>query len=184
MPRPGIVLGAILPVVLSAIPGWGHIWVRRYTRGLALFLAFFAVSDTAFLTYQTAAGEDARATARVVGLGLGAAIWAFSLVDIVRIAVWLRSKTVRDRRAALFRKTVIHFLRGEHAQAEESIRRMLRIDPYDVPALTYLGMVRRDAGRHDDALRTFRKAARCGPDEGWSAEIEHEIDVVRMETSG
>lgn len=178
MPRPGIVFGAIVPIVLSVVPGWGHIWVRRHTRGLAIFLVFFALADIAFLVYQTSE-EPVRTDAMNVGLGLCAGIWTFAMVDIARIAIWLRSTTMRDRRTALFRKMVIHFLRGEHAQAEESIRRMLRINPYDVPALTYLGMVRRDAGRLDEALRAFKKAMRSQPDSGWSAEIEHEIDLVR-----
>ena len=79
--------------------------------------------------------------------------------DITRIAVWQQSASVQNRRAVLFRKMVIHYMRGEHAQAEDSVRRMLRIDPYDVPVLAWLGTIHRDAGRRSDALRAFKKAA-------------------------
>ena len=182
MPRLGLFLRAIIPTVLSVVPGWGHIWVRRHTRGLAIFLTFFAVANAAFLINQLGP-QEMRTTAIRIALVICVGLWAFCFGDIIRIAVWLRSHTVQERRAGLFRKMVIHVLRGEHAQAEDSIRRMLRIDPYDVPALTYLGIVRRDLGRRDEAVRVLKKALRCRPDAVWTAEIEHEIRLVQGGTA-
>ena len=43
MKRHSSATSVVIPLLLSTVPGWGHIWVRRNTRGLALFLLFFSL---------------------------------------------------------------------------------------------------------------------------------------------
>ena len=168
----------LFPVVLSIIPGFGHIWVRRYNRGLALFLIFFGTWNLTPIHYLLADDGEYEGLlklshAAVVG------IIVFAFVDIIRITVWLKSSKVINRRKSLYRRSMVHFLRSEYGQAEDAASRMIRTDPLDTSALFVLGMIQREGGEFRKALRSFYRAQRSTTEDYWKFDLKREIKATK-----
>lgn len=172
----------LIAVILTVVPGWGHIWLHRTTRGLLLFILFFLA-----LNYAIVFGgvlDRIPDFAVNASLAFAAAIVVFAVVDVVRITIWLDSRAVRARRHALLESAVAHYLRREYAQAEAALRRMLRIDPHDGTALMYLGMVLRATGRRGKAESTFKKVIRDDRSGRWRSDARREIARLRGRAAG
>lgn len=168
----------LFPLVLCVVPGWGHIWVHRYNRGLSIFILFFAIANGLILLILNAATED-YATYMTLGKAALVGLFVFAVVDIIRITVWLKSKKVANRRRGQYRRSLVHFLRGEYEMAESQANRMIRTDPLDSGALIVLGMIQRESGEPKKALRTFRRGLRAATSEYWHEDLRREIEVTR-----
>ena len=169
MSRPGVFTGIVIPIGLSLVPGWGHIWVKRPMRGLILFALFFAA-----LNYGLLAENDPTDKKPLIDptLAYGIAVggFVFSIVDTTRVTLWLRSKTVQGRRSALFRKMVTHYLRNEYGQADEAVSKMLRIDPDDAGLIFWKGMLQRDVGQRRRAMKSFKRSLATDVDDYWTCD--------------
>ncbi|MFT7617720.1 MAG: tetratricopeptide (TPR) repeat protein [Planctomycetota bacterium] len=168
----------LIPLVLCIMPGWGHIWVHRYNRGLSIFILFFTIGNGLILLILNAATQN-YSTLMTVGQAALVGLFVFAIVDIIRITVWLKSKTVANRRRGQYRRSLVHFLRGEYEMAENQANRMIRTDPLDSGALMVLGMIQREAGEPKKALRTFRRGLRAVTSDYWHEDLRREIEVTR-----
>lgn len=170
-PRNQIFRKAAFPLALSLIPGWGHIWVHRPTRGLAIFLGFFAVLNVALVGLMApSTGQSAPWVQPAIALA--AAVFVFGFVDTLRITVWARGRTVQRRRKRLLWRAQVHYLKGEYGQSAEATRRMLRINPHDVQALIQSGLIQFETGNPTGAERLWTKARMHDRDQLWELEIE------------
>ncbi len=173
------ILGVLFPFTLAFVPGWGHIWLRRYNRGLALFFLFFGSINVSLAIFLLDTSERFAMLNRLAQ-ALAVGVLVFSLVDVLRITIWLKSKTVTNRRKMLYRKSLTHYLRSEYGQAEDSAVRMIRTNPLDVQALLILGMIQREDGRPRNAAATFKRALRGGQAGVWRADLERELEATRQ----
>jgi cytochrome c-type biogenesis protein CcmH/NrfG len=173
--RKGAFIPAVLaPLVLSLVPGWGHIWLHRPVRGMTLFLLVFGALNLALLMGLGIRVDLPRGLFHPV-LAAAAGIYVYSVVDVARLALWTASRSAQAKRQTLFKKVVAHYLKGEHGQAEEAVRGMLRIDPQDTSALVYLGMIHGARGRRGKAIATLKRARRLHSDETTAKDIEREL---------
>lgn len=178
MRRLAALFGVLFPLTLAVVPGWGHIWLRRYNRGLALFfLCFGALNLRVVIELLADPGQYRFVKDLTIALAIG--VLVFSLVDVLRITIWLKSKTVVNRRKQLYRKALTHYLRSEYGQAEDAALRMIRTNPLDAQALLVLGMIQREDGRRKKAMGTFKRALRGGLAGTWKADLERELEVTR-----
>ncbi|MCA9319237.1 MAG: hypothetical protein KDB53_00815 [Planctomycetes bacterium] len=176
MKRAGVISGVIVPIALTIVPGWGHIWTRRGFRGFVIF-ALFAASLDYFLVAKF--NLETLPFNPVIALAIAVAVHVFAFVDILRITFWLRSKTVQRRRSALFRKMVVHYLRGEYGQAQEACEGILRIDPANPAVTMWSGMIARECGRPKVARRLFQQARRNDERGYWKQEVVRELDALK-----
>lgn len=170
----GIILRLVrtaIPLALSIIPGWGHIWLRRGSTGLMIFMLFCASLNVALLmrmdllpALPDIVGNLASATA--------AATASFSILDVLRATIWNRSRPVQERRRRILRAATGHLIRREYEQAEEQLERVLRIDPSDPAAWAWLGSLYLATGRSRDARRALRQARFFGREGGWPQVID------------
>ena len=174
MKRLSATFAVLVPLVLSIIPGWGHIWLRRYNRGLAIFLLFFAIVNLELMVFLRGEEADFEATFKYASAA-AVGLFVFTIVDVFRITVWLRSNKVLEKRRTSYRRALTHYLRSEYGQARELALRMTRSDPLDVAALFVLGMIQREAGEKKKAIRTFRRALRSPTSEYWNADVQREL---------
>ena len=177
MKRQSPATSVIVPILLSTVPGWGHIWVRRNTRGLALFLLFFSSANFALVRLVSSKADNSALPVQLA-LAFCAGVLFFTLADILRITLWTRSRRVRGQRATLFKRLLVHYLRKEYGQAKEAAERMLRINPYDTTALIYSGMVHQAMGESRRALQMFRRVLRVDTDGKWAHEATREIQAL------
>lgn len=181
MKKSAVVRDAVIALFLGIIPGWGHIYLRRPLRGLLIFILFFALADCVLLMALEVRIDLPKSLARPLA-ALAAAVYVFSVVDVIRWALWSRSKSAQSKRQNHFRKVIAHFLKNELGQAEESAEAMLRIDPHDGTALVYLGLIHGARGRKKKAIATLKRALRWRRDDTSVEDIERELRRLSEDT--
>jgi tetratricopeptide (TPR) repeat protein len=172
------IIRTVVPLLLSLVPGWGHIWLRRGSTGLMIFMLFFASLNMAVLIGNDLLpampkffGNLAKATA--------AATFAFSILDVLRATVWTRSRPVQERRRRILRTAAGHLIRREFGQAEEQLERVLRIDPGDPAAWAWLGSLYSVTGRRREARHAWKQARFYGQTSGWREMINPRLEELR-----
>lgn len=178
MQRRSFISGIFAPIVLAAIPGFGHIWLHRPLRGLFLFIFFTGTANVAaLLALDLKCGLPA-AWLQPAG-ALAASVYTFAFLDVVRLVLWAGSKSAEARRAALFKDVVARYIAKEYGRAEESANRMLRIDPCDGTALVYLGLISGARGHKRKAIGLLKKALRFRRDEETTEDILRELKRLK-----
>ena len=61
------------------------------------------------------------------------------------------------------RRATLHYMRKEFGQSLTDIRRVLALEPRHFGALTGLGLILREVGQEEQALKAFRKALEVNP---------------------
>ncbi len=178
MGRIAALFRVLVPLTLSIVPGWGHIWVHRYNRGLSIFILTCAIANARILLYLNAAEVEYNLLYNAC-LAAIAGLYVFTFVDIIRLTVWLKGKTVAKRRRGQYRRSLVLFLRGEYEAAAKQAQRMIRTDPLDSSALMVLGMVQRESGDLKKALSTFRRGLKTATSDYWHEDLKREIEVTR-----
>ena len=173
---------AIVPLILGIVPGWGHIWVQRPTRGLLLFIPFFALLNLALMGMLEPVSSPVKPWVSPA-IAMAAALYVFSFLDTIRITIWVKSRRVQKRRSRLLWKAQVHYLKGEHGQAAESIQRMLRIHPHDTTALMYAGIIRRDFGDPRGARAAWKKVLAHDFDDKWKTDINRLLADIDFNAS-
>ena len=173
----GFFRALLIPLILSLVPGWGHIWVHRATRGLLIFVCFFGLANYALMALLLADAAEPPILARPA-LALAAGVLVFSYIDILRLTLWNRNKRLLARCDGYLRRAIIHYLRDEYGQAEELLLKVLRRRPFDVPALSYLAAVQRGRGAEKKAQESFKRALAAARGGRWEASLRAEIKRV------
>ncbi len=164
----------ITALVLSLVPGWGHVYWGRETLGLTIFTVA-AICGFSFLNglfiYQ---GEGREVLTWTSG----------TLSAITFIAAWVelffRTSPAREERertvgVRLLHQGTIAYLKNDSDNAALLFRECLRIDPQDVEALFRLGVTFARRGDKQQALRWLRRTLSFDVEEKWHWEVHREL---------
>ncbi len=159
-------------IALTAIPGLGHLYLRRHAQGVAFFGLFAAALDGVLLgaLWQ---GEDA-ALVGLVSRIAAVAIWIGGLASVLRLTVFTDRERLARRRDEKVREGMVHYLRGELDPARRAFEDAAAcdVDRHDFDVLFHLGAVAARAGDRRRARRLFRRCLAWDPGGKWRAEIE------------
>jgi len=167
-------------LLLSVVPGWGHVYWGRELLGMGIFtvaaLCAFAWFNGVFV--YRGAGRGALAVSAGVLLAI------VVVVQCVELAWRTRPQRVaaeEKERERWMRDGTAAYLRGNLDAALECFRHCLRTRPQDVDALFRLGVVAARAGDTRAATRWLRRTTRYDLDDRWHWEIEREFAKLRRD---
>ncbi len=163
-----------LALVLSLVPGWGHVYLGREGLGL---LTFTVTAFGMFLFLNVALiydGQHRLALARAIA-SLTVLFWVWSVADVWRRSSSGRRRRLEEEKLRLLRQGMIEYLRDEMEASESTFRACLKLDGFDAEALFRLGVVTSRRGKTAEARRFLRRARREDLDAKWSWEIANEL---------
>jgi tetratricopeptide (TPR) repeat protein len=167
-----------LALILSLVPGWGHVYLANERLGLCLFtlaaIAAFGVIDL-LLLYQ---GVHRLFLARSIAAA-GILIWLVSFADVWRRTSPARRQRLGEEKARLLRLGMIAYLRDDLEAAEEAFRACLSLDHQDVEALMRLGVVLARLGQVRAARRWLGRARVFDFEDKWKWQIGRELESLR-----
>ena len=167
-----------LAIVLTVVPGWGHVYWGLEKLGLALFTLFavsaFAVANASLVALGAWSGPLLAVTAIVCGL-----LWGYAFVDILRRTSARRLADEEAQLRDLLVQGVIYYLHDELEKSTGLFQQMVRLDPLDFEARFRLGVVASRLGDAKGARRWFQQAAKHDVEGKWAWEIRHERDRLR-----
>lgn len=167
-----------IALALSLVPGWGHVYLGRERRGLALFTLTAVLAFLSFNLILVYAGEYRMFLARAAAIAAGL-VWIAGIVEVWQWTAPRRLRETEERKAAFLRSGMVAYLRGELDGAEEDFRACLRLDVQDPEAILRLGVVAARRGQIRQARRLLRRAGLLDLDEKWHWEISREIQSLR-----
>jgi hypothetical protein len=186
-------------MLLSIVSGLGHMYLRHYVLGAALFALFAASLDGIFLGMTIQARPTLARVLLFVCSPLAVGVWAAGLVHAWRLSYGTDRKTLHAERVRLFNEGLVLYLRDDLESARDRFHHAVTADvDWDDPdPLFYLGITelrlaeRRAArGEIDAAARPRRRGlkalAAClrrDDKRKWRAEVELERARVRRLTA-
>lgn len=172
-PRPNFIA-----LLLSACPGLGHLLIGRARRGWYFFFAATFFLNLGALSFVSPVPPLGSWSLRL-GLGIGAAIVVFSIIDVLRLAVLRRLPRVARRRREAISEALGLMETGNLGPARELLDSLLDLDPCDPEARCHLAALERRAGRMESAIHHARKALRASPDRRFRDALLRELDLAR-----
>lgn len=161
-------------------PGLPHVWTRGSWAGLALAVGFTALANALFaaavvwprwLPQRVLAG----------GGGLLAVVWVVAWWDARaewrrRLAEWASGESGDpvERSDRLYRDALASYLAGDWVAAEQTLRRLLKLDRRDAEAGLLLATLLRRSGRDDEAAERLDRLEQLETAQLWAAEIAAE----------
>jgi tetratricopeptide (TPR) repeat protein len=171
-----------LALVLTLLPGWGHVYWGRELLGTVIFTvaaaAFFGLVNGLFIVLGAGRTVLAQGSAALLTGVVGYA-WA----DILRRTSPNRLQAEESHREKSLIEGMIAHLRGEHERAGQLFLSCLKADPTDVEALFRMGMTTARAGRREEAIRWLRRTRRNDLEGKWRWEVERELASLRRAPS-
>lgn len=170
-----------LALVLSVLPGWGHVYWGREFFGLFLFTLF---TICAFAIVNGLLLDLGRWKAALVWGGAagaaGCAAWAWT--DILRRTSPARLREEASLRERQLKEGMLAYVRGDHEAAKKLFFECARRDPSDVEALFRLGMAYARAGEREAAIRWLERTRRRDFQGKWAWEIR--VELARLRSGG
>lgn len=167
-----------LALILSLVPGWGHVYFGRETLGLIIF-TLFAVAGFGFLNglflYLGSWGSFLIVSSAVLFVLVATGSW----VDILRITSSRQVSAEEASREAHLRRGTEAYLQGDLTQAGTLLRACVRADPFDIEALFRLGVVCARSGDLLHARTCFRRTLKHDPEEKWRWEVGRELEALK-----
>ena len=173
-------------ILLSCLPGWGHVYLGREGRGLIIFTAA-ATSSFALLNGTFVYLGDFRGTVVAVSAIAVAGLCLYSVLDVLRLTAPTRLLRLRRARDELLWDGTLCFLRSDFLAAEQKFLECARFDALDVEPVFRAGVAasrrsaRGDAGSDadraasDEARRLLRRAVKLDVELTWQWEIVEEL---------
>ena len=163
-----------IPILLSLIPGWGHIYCAREGRGLVLFTAAAISGFTLFNAIWNYLG-DLRPVLIVVGALGTLGLLIYSIWDIIRWTSPERLQRIRQLRDRLLWEGSLCYLRADYLTAEEKFLQSAHLDERDVEPYFRAGMAALRRGATLESKRLLQKAQKLDTRLKWQWEIEEEL---------
>lgn len=165
-------------IVLSLVPGWGHVYWGREPTGLLIFTLFAAAAFSLVngLFLYLGGGRTLLVAFSLLLLGV---TLAWSWISILRWTSPSRIRSIEERRNQAFREGAAAFVRGDNDGAVAAFSRCVEVDPGDVEALFRLGIVTARAGDTRGARSWLRRAQKHDLDDKWAWEIERELERLK-----
>lgn len=168
----------LFALVLSIVPGWGHIYWGRERVGLGLFtafaVAFFGLLNGLFI-YLGPGQQSLVYGSLFLIVGISIASW----IDMFRRTAPERVRQEDALRDRHLRDGMVAYLRGDLAAAKSSFLACVRVDPLDVDALFGMGMACSRSGDFRGAAAWLRRVRRYDDEGKWAWEIRQEIRRIR-----
>jgi hypothetical protein len=157
-------------MLLSVVTGLGHMYLRHFVLGAALFALFTASVNGVFLGYMLQARPALASLLVYTCVPAAVAVWAFGLVHAYRLSYGTDRARLRTERAKLFNEGLVVYLKDDLERARDLLRRAVAcdVDWEDPDPLFHLGVVElrlaeRRLGRGDRvaAVRAHRRGLRA-----------------------
>ena len=170
-------------LILAVIPGFGHLYLGRHWRGLAVFAIFALAVNGMYFAHEMAPDEIAE---YVFSLCRGAAIamLAYSLLHVAYVSRQFERKSVAERKDYHFKRGQVQYVGGAFDEAKSEFLTVLKLDPMDIDARFQLGISCRALGERREAVKAFR---RCLADDlagKWHWEIETQLKGLKETRNG
>jgi hypothetical protein len=168
-----------LAVALSILPGWGHLYLGRELQGL---LVFTFSSMTGFLlvnAWLLHLGTFRQAVTTISSL-LFLTGCVYSVVDIWRLTSPRRVERMRRLCDVLLWEGMMNYVRHEDLAAEEKFLQCWRLDRLDVEPIVRAGVVAARRQAFEEARRLLGRARRLDSELKWRAEIDRELEMIRV----
>jgi len=165
-------------LVLAIVPGFGHLYLGRHWRGLAVFAVFAIAINGMYFAHEMASGQTAE---HVFDLcrGGAAAMLAYSLLHVAYVSRQFERKSVAERKDYHFKLGQQQYVGGAFDEAKAEFLTVLKLDPIDIDARFWLGMSCRALGERREAAKSFR---RCMADDlggKWRWEVETQLKGLK-----
>ena len=167
-------------VLLSLVPGWGHVYLGREARGLVLFTVF-AIGGFGLLNGLLLYIGWGRSFVLAASGFTALAVWVWACVDIIRLTSPVRRHAEEEDRLKALREGTVRYLRGDLEDAKRAFGRCLKKDPGDVEALFRLGILCARSGDSRGARTYLRRASKLDLDGKWVWEIQRELARLARE---
>ncbi|MCZ6602740.1 MAG: tetratricopeptide repeat protein [Planctomycetota bacterium] len=166
-----------LAVILTTIPGVGHVLLDRHPIGVYLFTVFAVSANGALVGARLWVNREHQFFILLLStLGL-LLVYPHAFVSIWRLTFGVNEVAKAGARAERLKQAVSHYLKGQLDDAAEILRKLLRQDELDVDCLFYLAMIHRDRGDRTKAVRAYRRCAALNGK--WKWEAQQEIQALR-----
>jgi tetratricopeptide (TPR) repeat protein len=169
-------------LLLSLVPGWGHVYWGRERLGLTIFtaaaVAGFALLNGLFI-FQGAGKSELTWTAGIIFALIFVATW----LDLLARTSLSRVRREDESRERWLEEGTLAYLRNDLEEAVARFSCCLSLDPHDVEALFRLGVVAARRGDHRQARRWFAKTLRHDLEEKWQWEIQRELQRLQVAAS-
>ena len=162
----------------GVIPGLGHLVLGRARRGWYFFFGVTLAANVALLSRIVALPPFGAGSFQVAAV-TAAAVWLYSLFDLVRLAIVARLPGARARRREVLAAARGQVRRNELAAAREGLDALLDLDPGDSAVRRYLAAVERRSGHPERALRHAKKALAASPGNPEKAALLREIALSK-----
>ncbi len=171
-----------IAILLSLVPGWGHIYLGFEARGLVIF-TLAALGGFGWINATWIYLGEGQSIFQGITLVLFGGLFLFSLVDIfIRTAKKRVSRSSKLCESLLW-EGMMHYVMGNDLAAEEKFRETTRVDGLNVEAYFRAGIVAARRGELQQAKRFLKKARRLDHDLKWSWEIRRELEVNKLEVA-
>ncbi|MBN1442825.1 MAG: tetratricopeptide repeat protein [Planctomycetes bacterium] len=170
----------LVALLLSIVPGWGHVYWGREILGLGIFTAC-AVLGFVFLNAKLIYRGEGRDAILWISGALSLLAFGAAFIDLALRTSPPRVRREQEARERLLHQGTIAYLKRDYDNAVVLFRECLRIDPQDVDALFRLGVAFARRGDADQARRWLRNAIRLDLDEKWHWEAQREIALLESE---
>lgn len=177
-------MDALLPNLLLFATGqaaaWYYLRTGRWWVGVAASAALWVLADWLFLAKYAFAATGTDLMVPLVALQAVAA----GIVLVLAWALWRRrwSATARQR-PQIFGDGVAAYLRGDHAAARQTLRRLVRTDPWDTAAWVALGNVELRDGNPARAKRCYRRAVGVDTKALYGDLIAHQLQSMQTSSA-
>ena len=171
----------LVPLLLSFVPGMGHLWEGRDFKGLVLF-ALFVAAGGGVLEGALLWSGPGKTEILVVSSLIAAGVWIYSFADLFRLVYEPWRERDRLRRNEHLREGILCFLRSDYETAEREFLANLRLNPGDPESLFRLAVLCRLRGELGRAKKYLRALRRTDLEEKWSWErAQEEALIAQME---
>jgi hypothetical protein len=167
-------------------PGLPQVWLRGSWVGLTLAVGFTALANL-LLVATFVWNEWLPLRARGIGLGTLAVIWVVAWIDARAdwrrlLAQWSADEsnaaTPDLRSDQWFREAQLAYLAGDWVTAEQTLLKLLRLDPRDAESRLMLATLWRHEGRTDAAVDELDRLDCLETAAPWHDEIARERERI------
>ncbi len=167
-------------VLLSFIPGFGHMFSGRLTKGgmiWGMFMTFALLAYVRGLTLKAPAATDWLFMAFLIA---GGVTWAWSIVDALDFTFGLGRQPDPDEVDRLMRAGLVSYMRNDLDAAAERLRQAARLMPREPAVAMHLATIALTQANASAAKRALRRCDSLDEMGYWT----FDIDVLRRRLSG
>ncbi len=167
----------IVPILLTLIPGMGHLWEGKDLKGLVLFSSF-AVGAAGILEGMVLWAGEWGGVIALCSFGWTCLVFGYALIDIFRFTYGPWRQKIELKRKKHLHAGILSFLKSDYEIAEQEFQENLRLMAGDPESLFRLAVISRRRGEIGRARRYLKIAGKndlCGK---WSWECSREEEFL------